>query len=711
MIDKDRQDSSSQWLKYLILSAGIIMCCLFSILSPIYAQESSDPEDPCVQKLDKKIEKQIKKAKELMKESRSQRQGLDIYRDLLEQDPTILEVNYAYAMFFYSNLYRVEFNLPKDHKDNVEALSAFKKLYYICPYYKPLANLYAARVAFFSGNYTDAILFAKIIVDNPDIFTNDVHYEEGKFILRKSQFNKTIFEQKRPFDPILVKGISTQYDEYLATISPDGEQFYFTRRKPIDQRGKGMGAKNDEDKEFFSFAQLQPSGYFNQGEDLPWPFNDSQGEGSPTINLTNDVLIFSRLIDGKIGTATYANWDLFISYYRNEDWSEPANLGPAINNPDSWESQPSISSDGNTLFFASDRKGGYGGSDIWYAEKNPDGTWNNAKNLGPVINTKGNERSPFLHSDSKTLYFSSDGVAVIENEDGTITKSVDDPGLHLGLGGQDIFYSKLNEKNEWSKPVNIGWPINTIDNEVDFFVSLNGKTAYFSSNNIDSKDWNIYSFELYEEARPKSIVLIKGDVNVDVEDFSNITVEIRDTALNIIATTQVDENTKKYAVVAEVDQYDPAPMIINVKKEGFAFDTRLILPNLPKGSVVQTHAEVKKVEVGKSFDLHDIYFPTNSYELSVESKRLIKLFMEFLNENPTVKVELQGYTDNIGKDKENQILSENRAKEVYQYLTNNGISASRITYKGFGPSRPVASNDTEAGRAKNRRTVFVILEM
>lgn len=701
----------TNWILYLKRGCVLLFCLLALSIQPISAQEDSDPEDPCVQKVDKKVEKQIKKAKELMKEGRTQRQALDIYRELMEADPTILEVNYGYAMFFYSNLFKADFNLPKESKDNVEALAAFKRIYEVCPYYKPLANLYAARVAFFSGNYTDAILFSKVIVDNPDLYTNDANYDEGQFIFKKSQFNKTIFENQRPFEPTIVKGVSTQYEEYLATISPDGEQFYFTRRKPVEQQGRGFTSGDADDKEFFSFAQRQPNGFFNQGEPLPWPFNDSQGEGSPTINLTNDILIFARLIDGKIGTATYANYDLFISYYRDGDWSEPANLGPAINNPDSWESQPSISSDGKTLFFASDRKGSYGGTDIWYAERNPDGTWNKAKNLGPVINTKGNERSPFLHSDSKTLYFSSDGIAVTVNEDGTTTQSVDDPGLHMGLGGQDIFYSKLNEKNEWSKPINIGYPINTEDNEVDFFVSLDGKTAFFSSNNIDGKDWNIYSFELYEEARPKNVILIKGDVNVDVEDFSDITVEIRDTALNVIAVTKVDENTKKYAVVTEVDQYKPAPLIINVKKEGFAFDTRLILPDLPKTSVVQTHAEVKKVEVGKSFDLHDIYFATNSYVLTDDSKMLIKLFMEFLKENPQIKVEIQGHTDNIGKDKENQVLSENRAKGVYNYLVNNGIDPSRVTFKGYGPSRPVASNETEAGRAKNRRTVFVILEM
>ncbi len=694
------------WKRNLVFL--LVFCLPFFSLS---AQEEPEEADPCVQTLDKKVEKQIKKAKELMKEGRTQRQGLEIYRELTETDPTILEVNYQYAMFFYSNLYQDNFDRPKDYKDFTEATAAFKRLYDVCPFYKPMANLYAARTAFFSGNYADAILFAKVIVENPDLFKNEANIEEAEFLLKKSQFNQFIFEHARPFDPKPLQGITTQYDEYLATISPDGEQFYFTRREPVTQKSAAFSSGDSDDKEFFSYAKRQKSGSFSRGEPLPWPFNDSKGEGSPTINLTNDILIFARVSDGKIGESYYANWDLYISYLRNGEWSEPANMGPTVNTSNSWESQPSLSSDGNTLYFASDRIGGFGGSDIWYSEKNPDGTWTKAKNLGPIINSKGNERSPFLHSDSKTLYFSSDGKALALQEDGTSKVSVQERGLHLGLGGQDIFYSKLNEKEEWSKPVNLGYPINTENNEVDFFVSLDGKTAYFSSNNIEGKDWNIYTFELYEDARPKNVVLIKGEVTVDTEDFSNITVEIRDTNLKVIAQTQVNEETKQYALITEVDQYNPAPIIVNVKKEGFAFDTRLVLPSLIKENVVQTQAEVKKVEMGKTFDLHDINFATNSYELTEESKKLIQLFKEFLIENPNIKVELQGHTDNVGNAKDNQILSENRARAVFNYLVENGIDSTRLRSKGFGASKPRVSNETEIGRARNRRTVFVILEM
>ncbi|MGI5821008.1 MAG: OmpA family protein [Bacteroidales bacterium] len=695
-------------------SALWVLFCflLFVFITPsLSAQE--DPEgDPCEQKLDKKVQKQIKKAKDLMTKGNTQRQGLEIYRELMEEDPTILEVNYRYALFFYSNLARVEFNQPVDHKDFKEALSAFKRLYDVCPHYKPMANLFAARVAFFSGHYDDAIIFAKEVVDNPDLFSNDAHLDEAKFILRKSKFNKEIFDQPRAFDPQPVAHISTQHDEYLASITADGEMIYFTRRMPIDKKSSPFAGSVKEDQEFFSCAKRRADGTFNVGEPLPWPFNDSKGEGSPTLNLTNDILIFARLTDGNIGGTYYPNWDLYISYLIDGEWTEPANMGPNINNPDSWESQPSLSSDGKTLYFASDRRGGYGGSDIWRAERNADGSWNKAKNLGPVINTKGNERSPFLHSDSKTLYFSSDGVAVEVDETGRTSKRVDVPGLHLGIGGQDVFYSKMDPNTgEWTKPINLGYPINTPLNEVDFFVSLDGTTAYFSSNNMESQDWNVYQFELYEEARPKSVVLIKGEVESDVDDYSDITVEIRDTSLNVVASTTVNENTKKYAVVTEIDTYDPKPIIVNVKKEGFAFDTRVVVPDLPKGRVIKTEAEVKKVEVGKSFDLRDIYFATNSYQLVEQSKKLIILFAEFLKENPTIKVELEGHTDNVGRDKDNQILSENRARAVYQFLIAQGIDAARLSYKGYGASRPIAPNTTEEGKAKNRRTVFIVLDI
>lgn len=208
-------------------------------------------------------------------------------------------------------------------------------------------------------------------------------------------------------------------------------------------------------------------------------------------------------------------------------------------------------------------------------------------------------------------------------------------------------------------------------------------------------------------------MMIKGKVAIDDEsdDLSEIVVEIRDTASQVVAKTTVNQNSGKYALVAEVDAYNPQPMIVNVKKEGYVFDTHLVMPDLQEQKIVENHAEIKRVEANKTYNLHDIHFGTNLYLLTAESKQIINLFVEFLQENPTIVVEIQGHTDNVGDARDNQLLSERRAKSVYDYVLSKYVDASRVSYKGYGASKPVASNETEEGRAKNRRTVFVIKEL
>ena len=533
--------------------------------------------------------------------------------------------------------------------------------------------------------------FAGVIVDNPDLFPDDKDADkikEAKIILRKARFYDNILNHPVPFDPHPVPNISTNADEYLGTLSPDGHFFYFTRRKYVaDNSPFGQGGKVQ--KEFFSCSEKK-HGQFGEGAALPAPFNNAEGEGSPTITITNDLLIFTQRHTVKLQGGNYPNFDLYCSEYDGFEWSAPKPLPGKINRNDSWESQPSLSSDGRVLFFASDRPGGFGGSDIWYATRKSDGTWSDPINMGSSINTDKNERSPFLHTDSKTLYFSSNG--------------------HEGLGGQDIFYSKMDEKRRWTVPVNIGYPINTENDEVDFFVSLDGKTGYFSSNNYGDQDWNIYQFELYEEARPHTMVIVKGKVTVDEGNLENAVVEIRDTNANVVSTGIVSASTGSYAVAAEVHHDDPQPLIVNVKKEGYSFDTQIIKPEEITEEIVEKDAEVKAVETGKVCDLRDIYYETNDFSLTQESKMLLALFIEFLNENPTVKVEIQGHTDNIGRDDDNLLLSENRAKSVYEYVVGQGINANRLRYKGYGESNPIADNNTAEGRAKNRRTVFLIYE-
>lgn len=660
----------------------IAFLCL--CLLPAFAQEDADP---CQQTMDKNSEKLFKKARDFQKNGKKE-EALEIYDDILAEHPEYLNVNYYYALSYYlpieANRYQAK---TKDKSDYKKAMAAFNRMYNVCPYYKPHCNLYAARLAYFNEDFAEAIKFATVIVENPELFSapkDTAKLGEAQLLIRKARFYDNILNHPVPFDPKPVPGISTDADEYLGTLSPDGEHFYFTRRKNVvDDSPFSHGEKVS--KEFFSYSDKK-NGHFGTGVPLPHPFNRALSEGSPTINITNNMLIFTKLVS----TSGYHNYDLYYSEFIDGEWTEPKSLGPNINRPDSWESQASLSSDGKVLFFASDRPGTYGGSDIWYSQRNSDGTWRKPVNLGPTINTPENERSPFLHTDSKTLYFSSSG--------------------HDGMGGQDIFFSKLDEKNRWTAPTNIGYPINSENDEVDFFVSLDGKTGYFSSNNIDNQDWNIYEFELYEEARPHMMMIVKGKVTADDGDLEGATVEIRDTATNVIATGIVSANTGNYAVATEVKKEDPQPIIVTVKKEGHSYDSQIITPEQMQESIVTKDAEVKAIEPGKVCDLRDIYYETNSYTLTQASKVVLALFIEFLKDNPTVKVEIQGHTDNIGNDDANQKLSEQRAKAVYDYVIGKGIPADRLRYKGYGESQPIADNNTATGRAKNRRTVFLIYE-
>lgn len=673
----------TRWI-FLVLFAWILL--------PAMAQE----DDPCQQTMDKNSEKLFKKARDLHKSGKKDA-AYEIYNEILDEHPDYLEVNYYYALGLYLPIEQNNFQSKTKGKTDIsKAMAAFNRMYEVCPYYKIHCNIYAARLAYFSENFPEAIKFANVIVENPDEFTGtkDTILQEAKILLRRAKFFDKVLNNPVPFDPKLVSGISTKSDEYLGTISPDGDYFYFTRRMEVtDDSPFGHGEKIT--KEFFSYSKRK-NGVFGKGAALPDPFNNARGEGSPTINITNDLIIFAKLVPTTINNHEYKNYDLYYSEYIDDEWTTPKSLGSNVNRNDSWESQPSLSSDGKMLFFASDRPGSIGGSDIWYTQRNSDGSWRKPVNLGPVVNTERNERSPFLHTDSKTLYFSSDG--------------------HDCIGGQDIFYSKLDEKGRWSTPVNIGYPINGDGDDVNFFVSLDGKTGYYCSRRIneqtkEKEEWNFYEFELYEDARPHSMIIVKGNVTADDGDLEGATVEIRDTEAKVVATGVVSANSGKYAVATEMKKEEDAkPLIVTVKKEGHSYDSQIITPKQMQEPIVTKDAEVKSIETGKVCDLRDIYYETNSFTLTPNSKVVLALFIEFLKDNPTVKVEIQGHTDNIGNDDANLRLSQQRAKSVYDYVVSQGIPASRLRYKGYGESQPIADNNTESGRAKNRRTVFLIYE-
>jgi outer membrane protein OmpA-like peptidoglycan-associated protein len=399
---------------------------------------------------------------------------------------------------------------------------------------------------------------------------------------------------------------------------------------------------------------------------------------------------------GKNEGGDQVNIDIYHSDLVNGEWTDPEKV-PGINDPVYWDSQPALASDGITLYFASDRPGGMGGTDIYKTVKDKNtGVWSKPQNLGRGINTPYAERTPFMHSDFETMYFASDG--------------------HPGVGGLDIFYSRMDSTGKWTEPKNIGVPINTKGDDFGLIVSTDGHLGYFSSNepsrvlgrSIGRDD--IYSFELYKEARPQDVSFFKGKIeDKAVGEVKNFTVEVTDAVTKKVTKAVVDSSTGDFAVV--LNNKVKNDQIVTVKKDGYAFSSQLISkdsmtsskPKKLQSIVVDTFA------VGRTYPLNDIYYKTNSAALDPRSAIVIEEFVKFLKENPSIKIEIHGHTDNVGKPEANIALSTDRAFTVRDILLEKGIDEKRLlNFKGYGSSKPIADNSSEAGRAKNRRTEFVI---
>lgn len=644
------------------------------------AQDDEDEEEPCATPRLKKVTKLMEQGKKLQKEGKSD-QAITVYEDVIDMVPDYAEPYFLIGRIKVRRIERAEMPNEKMFR---EAIGYFERVVEICPDFDNQTYYFLGKLYYSIPDYKKSAEALKIYLAHPDQIKREDYLEETETLYEYASFYDKAYNSPVPFDPVRVEGVSTGADEYLAIISPDDELCFFTRRMMANSTSRTDIVQTKKQKEVFMRSEREAGGVFDNGNPMPSPFNRSQNEGGATITVDNRYLVYTKCM----ATATgYYNCDLYWSSYRNGEWSEPQSLGALVNTPDAWESQPSISVDGQLLYFTSDRNGGYGGYDLYCSKRKKDGSWGKPANLGPAINTAGNEKAPFIHSDSQTLYFSSDGL--------------------VGLGGYDIFFSQQKE-GKWQKAKNLGYPINSEEDDVSFFVSTSGTKAYFSTNRFGNKNWDLYSFDLYKEAQPENMTVIKGNVVSDDGNPVPAKVELKDVSQGTVQTVEVDESTGKYATVANQKK----DYLLTVKKEGFANQTKYIAKQetpVEKPSE-KVDFEVQEISIGRAYNLNDIYFATNSYELTEPSKQVLNEFYAFLTENPTVKVELQGHTDNVGNDKINLTLSDNRAKSVYTYLIEQGVSADRLRYKGYGSTRPIADNKTEAGRAKNRRTVFVILE-
>jgi outer membrane protein OmpA-like peptidoglycan-associated protein len=488
-----------------------------------------------------------------------------------------------------------------------------------------------------------------------------------------------------PFEPEnLGDAINSAADEYYPCLTADEQTMLYTRA--VADRENRTGYQEDfyiSNKENNEWVRAQPVK----------EINTEKNEGAPTLSPDGQVLIFTACeIDGDWGGNRngLGHCDLFFSQKIGPSWSEPRNLGERINSY-SWESQPSYSADGRTIYFVRGKTTARGvqEQDIWVSNLHPQGFWQKPRKLEGPINTPYEEESVMIHPDGKTLYFSSNG--------------------HPGLGGLDIFVSRKDEDGKWGEPQNLGYPINTKDDENSLLVSASGDISYFASDREGGQGGlDLYKFKLYNEARPQMVTYAQGVV------FDAKTKERLGARFELIDLESGEQVVESYSNPGNGEFLVSLPSgrdyALNVSREGYLFySDNFTLSQESATAPKQLEVPLKRIEEGSSVVLNNVFFDVDQYKLKPQSKVELDKLIEFLKLNPELRIEISGHTDNVGTDEANKVLSQNRAQSVVDYLLENGISKDRLSAKGFGESKPIASNDNEEGRAKNRRTEFEVI--
>jgi len=523
-----------------------------------------------------------------------------------------------------------------------------------------------------TGDYSSALQHIKLFIKSYKGNDKDFINKANKY-LKDCEFAVLAIKSPQKYEPVnLGKEINSSYRDYFPSVTADGVNLIFSRNI-------------DGNEDFYISHKV------NKEWTTPTPLSDKINtskfnEGAQSISPDGLYLFFTgcNRPDG------LGRCDIFVSHKEGNSWGEPFNLGAPLNSP-FWDSQPAISPDGSTLYFVSNRPGGLGGYDIWKSTLKSDGYWDVPQNLGPEINTPYDEHTPFIHPDGKTLYFSSDGWP--------------------GLGNKDIFLSRLDDTGHWGKPENLGYPINTFNEETGLIVTPDGTEGLFSSNLKGGfGDMDIYQFKMPENKKPLPITYVKGIVK-DKETGNFLEARIHVVNLKNEKTEYDDFTSKEtggfLAVMSIGGNY-----AFNVSSDGYLFHSENYeLNNSYTNRPFQLEILLEKLKVGTNVILKNIFFNTNQYNLLPASVTELTTLVDLLKSNTNINIEIQGHTDNVGNVKDNEKLSMQRAKAVYDYLLENKIAADRLTYKGYGETKPIAPNDTNENKKLNRRTSFVISKL
>ncbi len=554
---------------------------------------------------------------------------------------------------------------------------AFKKAVELDEKFFPGALYFIARLAWEAFDYEEAALYAVRFLSYASISSE--MQTRAQDIYERASFALWTMNNPVDFDPVnLGQHVNTVADEYINAIRLDDSLLFFTRR----YEAEGFAVHGRYNEHFF--ISTRDSVGWQQAQQLHTHWQRTDNMGALSISADGLTMFFAACgwPEG------YGSCDLYTSQFDGINWSLPRNLGSHINTG-SWESQPSISADGTELYFVSRRPGGQGGSDIWLSHRLENGSWSRPVNLGDQINTPGNEMAPYIHPDGMTLYFSSDG--------------------HIGLGGADLFLSRRDETGRWQEPINLGYPINTPDDEINIIVSTRGDIAYMSAVRDEGYgSFDIYTFELAHDLSAKPVSWL----NTIVTDIDSGTPLVAEFSLVDLAKSTVVQSGRTAMPGGSflISLPSGKEYALHIQKEGYLFYSEYFeLTDETESRPFLIQAELQPVRHGSTVVLNNIFFDLDQSELKPESFTELVLLADFLKSSPDIVIELGGHTDNIGSEAYNLDLSQRRALAVRNFLTDNEIHEDRILVRGYGASKPVADNETEAGRALNRRTEMRIL--
>jgi outer membrane protein OmpA-like peptidoglycan-associated protein len=507
-------------------------------------------------------------------------------------------------------------------------------------------------------------------------------YEEGARLLETSVHAARLMQRPVPLKlENLGPAVNSPYPEYLPSLTADGRRLYFTSRRP--QAGKEPNPLTGGYDEDLYWCERDENGRWQPAQPLGPPINSDRNEGAAFFSADGQWA-FITLCDRADGLGSC---DIYFSELDGDRWLPPKNLGPTVNSP-AWESHPSLTHDRKRLYFASNRPGGQGGSDIWYTEwKN--GAWQPPINIGPPINTPGNEYSPMIAADGRTLYFASD--------------------YHPGMGGMDLFVSYLSDTG-WTTPKNLGYPLNTPGDEQTLCIDAAGRIGYVAlerPEGLGKED--IYAFPLWPEIQPqRAASYVRGFVYDSLTKaplaarVRIVDLELRDTIRALTSNRVTGEFVtslplrSRYALLAEAPGYLFYSQHFDLRESDQAYELRVPLEKPRKGSTIR---------------LRNVFFEFDRADIKPESEVELLEVVRLLQAHPKWKVEVQGHTDSVGTAMYNQQLSQRRAEAVRQFLIQRGIKPERIQARGYGSSRPIAPNTTEEGRALNRRTEILLIEV